>query len=229
VKSNDIYRDIVPASGRPEVKWHKGQVESWNDETGSNSININGESVPDVSVLSTGAVQPFQDGDSVGILLVGSTPFILGKVREPGAGAAERIASNRVAASVTVPLGGAFADLAGSYGPEVNVYIGSSRKCLVIHSCEVTVTGAAVVGEQGSMFQAVQVTGESNIPVETGVTSAFLSGISGLWASVTATTFVTSANGLRQGMNRFTCKYKAFATASQGAQVNNRVLSVIPF
>jgi hypothetical protein len=229
MKSNDLYRDIVDANGRPKVQWHKGLVESWDDETGSNSININGASVPDVSVLSTGAVQPFQDGDSVGVILVGSVPFIIGKVREPGSGAAERIVSSRVASLQTVPLGGAFADLAASFGPEVTVYIGSARRCLVIHSCEVIVSGIPVAGEEGAVYQAVQVSGESSLAVETAVTDAFFKAIAGGAASVSATTFVTAANGLKQGMNTFTCKYKATADGSQTVQVNNRVLSVIPF
>jgi hypothetical protein len=228
MKRDETYRDMVTASNKPSVTLHKATVEMWDDETASNSININGESIPDVSVLSSGAVQPFQDGDSVEVILVGSIPFILGKIREPGAGAAERIASSRVASQQNIPMGGSFADLAGSYGPEVTLYIGSARRCLVIHSCEISIYSTIDVNQQGEAYQAVQVSGESTLAVETAVTDAFLKGISGTWASVSATCLVTAANGLKQGLNTFTCKYRAAADGAQLAQVNNRVLTVIP-
>ncbi len=83
--------------------------------------------------------------------------------------------------------------------------------------------------ENGAGFQAVQVSGESSLAVETAVTDAYLKGIVGTAGSAAATTFVTAANGLKQGMNTFTCKYKATVSGAQTVQVNNRVLTVIPF
>lgn len=229
MRSEDPSSLFLPTpSAATSVFWHTGIVESWDEQTGLNSINVEGQTLNNLSVLSTGAVTPFQKGDVVGIDVVGSKYFILGKIRSPGAGAAERIASSRIQVlNANVPPQ-SFGDLP-NHGPEVTIYVGSARRVLVVHSCELGVS-------QSSAYQGVQVTGASTLAVETAITDAFLAftGGSGLgmniFQSVTASTVVTAANGLNQGMNTFTCKYKVtVAGTGTGADFNNRVLTVIPF
>lgn len=214
-------------SGNSDLGWHTGVIQSWDDTSGVNSVLINDNSFTNLRVLSTGAVQPFQVGDVVGIIRVGTQYFILGKVRAPGAGAGERIASSRVNALVTqAGTAGGWVDLT-SFGPSVTLYVGSSRRVLVLHSCEIAVSRAGG-------YQGVQVTGASSIAPETAITDAYLTynnldSVS-IGQSVTATTLVTAGNGLQQGQNTFTCKYKVdVAAGGTGAQFNNRVLTVIPF
>lgn len=234
MKSGDIAALLVQgmqqqATGTTDLGWHTGIVLSWDEQTGVNSIQINGNVFNNLLVLSMGAVTPFQPGDVVGIIRVRTQYFVLGKTRAPGAGAGERIASSRVAQLTIVPPGGSMADLAGSFGPSVTLNIGSSRRALVIHSCEIIFSGSSTALDQSDGYQGVAITGATNRAAETAVTNAFLTGNLTNGASVTATTLVTAADGLNQGQNTFTCKYRSIVTASMVVQVNNRVLTVIPF
>ncbi|MBK1785141.1 hypothetical protein [Prauserella cavernicola] len=216
-------------TGTTELGWHTGVVLSWDDLTGLNSVEIKGRVFTNLKVLSTGSVQPFQPDDVVGVLRVGTTYFIFGKIRAPGAGAGERIDSDRVAASLFVPNNDTFGDLTGSYGPEVTVYIGSQRRALVIHSCEVIISGAVNIGQQGQIHQGVAISGATQASPASAITNAYLKGPAGVAGSASATTFITAENGLQQGLNTFTCKYRGLADGDQNLQVNNRVLTVMPF
>ncbi|PXY17342.1 hypothetical protein [Prauserella flavalba] len=234
MRSDDIAALLVAGmqqqvTGATLLGWHTGVVLSWDDLTGLNTVEIKGQAFTNLKVLTTGAVQPFQDGDVVGVLRVGTQYFILGKIRAPGAGAGERIVSDRVAQLAAVPNTNIYGDLPGSYGPEVTVYIGSQRRALVIHSCEIEIANIPVLDESGQVHQGVQITGATNVPPASAVTNAYLKGPAGVGGSATATTFVTADNGLRQGVNTFTCKYRGTAEGNQSLHVNNRVLTVIPF
>jgi len=235
MKTGDIAALLVQgmqqqATGTTDLGWHTGVIETWDELTGVNSVNINGNTFNNLKILSTGAVQPFQPGDVVGILRVKTQYFILGKVDAPGAGAGERIASNRVASLQNVPVGGSMAPLANSPGPSVTMYIGSSRRVLVIHSCEVGIAGSTSDPfAWGTAFQGVAISGASSLAAEGAVTNAYLGGSLGTQGSVTATTLVTALDGLNQGQNTFTCVYRSDAAAGLQPVVNNRVLTVIPF
>lgn len=233
MKSADIAALLVQGfqtqnNGNTDIGMHSGVVQTWDELTGLNSILINGNTFNNLSVLASSAITPFQTGDVVEIMRVQSQYFILGRVRAPGAGAAERIASARVASLQTVPNGGSMADLAGSAGPSVSLYVGSARRVLVIHNCEVFI-GGVVDGGVGTSLQGVAVSGVSTMAAETAITNAYGSGTPGMGGSYTATTLVTATNGLNQGLNTFTAKYRATAGGAQSCQVNNRVLTVIPF
>lgn len=235
MRSDDIAALLV-AGMQPsyDLDYHQGLVLSWDEATGNNSVMVNGSTFTNLLVLSTGAITPFQKGDTLGILRYQSTYFILGKIRAPGAGAGERIASAKVAQLITVPTGGGYADLAGSFGPEVSLFVGSSRRALVIHSVEIAHTGSVTVDASGafaraSAGQGVQISGATIKAPETAVTSAGYQGRFGTSGVFTATSLVTSAQGLNSGTNTFTCKYKATADAGVVPNVNNRTLTVIPF
>lgn len=211
-----------------ELGFHTGVIRSWDELTGANTVEVGGTSLTNLSVLSAAGTIHLRAGDTVAVMRVRTQYFILGKIAAPGASAAERIASDRVARMDQVPTTDTFVDLP-SYGPEVSLYIGSSRRALVIHSAEFSIGGVVDVGQWGEGHQAVQITGASNRPVESAVTNAFLKGNAGTASSASATTFITSVNGLREGVNTFTCKYRATANGQQDVVVNNRVLTVIPF
>ncbi|MBB4689832.1 hypothetical protein [Amycolatopsis jiangsuensis] len=221
-------------AGSEDLSDYTGQILAWDALSGTNVVHVNGADIPNMRVVQSGVGLAYQPGDVVNIMRRGTQWFILGKIGAPGAGAGNQIASRRIAIQRSIPAGGDFADLTGSYGPEVSLYIGSSRRCLVIHSFECAVSGSVPVSGEGALargagFQAVQVSGASSLPVETAVTDAF---VQNGWAtnqSVTASTLVTAANGLNAGLNVFTCKYRATADSGLAVQVNNRVLTVIPF
>lgn len=217
---------LTTNTGPEDLAMYTGTVQSWDPTTGVNAIMVNGVILSNLRSLQGGIPVSYTPGDTVMLMRKQTQYFILGKVAAPGGLAGSAVASQRVATLSTVGPQG-FGDIAGSFGPEVSVYIGSSRRCLVVHSCEIAVS-------QASGFQGVVVSGASSIAVETGVTDAFLgfnnSGNTySISQSCTASCLVTAANGLRQGLNTFTCKYKVTTIGGgTGAGFNNRVLTVIP-
>ncbi|TKG58044.1 hypothetical protein, partial [Prauserella endophytica] len=67
MRSSDIAALLVAGmqqqvTGATELGWHTGVVLSWDDLTGLNTVEIKGQAFTNLKVLSTGAVQPFQDG-----------------------------------------------------------------------------------------------------------------------------------------------------------------------
>ncbi|OLT46494.1 hypothetical protein BJF85_16760 [Saccharomonospora sp. CUA-673] len=218
---------LEQAAQSSDVGWHTGVIQSWDEITGLNTVEIAGTVFNNVLVLSTGAPQAYVPGDVVIVLRMRTQYFIMGKVREPGYGAGERIASDRVPHWQQI-----WSDSytqAEAPGPEVTVYIGSSRRALVIHSFEAVVSGDVVITQWGRIDQAVQITGASSRPPGTAVTNAWLKGVGGIESTVSATTLVTAADGLEQGQNTFSCLYRSDRSPNQTTSINNRVLTVIPF
>lgn len=208
-----------------------GLITAWDESSSSNTVLVNGTSLNNLLVLQNGIGVIYQPGDTVFLLKMQDSYVIMGKVAAAGASAATQIRSSRVQSLNAVPLGGSFAALSGSPGPVLtNVYIGSSRRCLVIHSVEVSIFGSTTDAfATGTGYQGVAVSGASTMAVETAITDAFLASRWAGQASVTATSLVTAANGLNSGFNTFTCLYKASADTGLLVDVNNRVLTVIPF
>lgn len=219
------------SNGSDDLTFHLGYVEAWDELTGSNNIRVNGAQMTNLKAVMSAAFSPIQVGDTVALLRFQTTYFILGPVRAPGASLGQRLASNRVAQLVTNFGSPSWTDLPGSYGPELTVYIGSSRRALVLHSMEYQISGVIDMANRGAQHQGVQITGASNIPAETAITNAYVRGTPGIsGGSVVASTLVTAANGLNQGQNVFTCKYRSETlSGSPVFNWNNRVLTVIPF
>lgn len=226
VSRSDDLSPLFVSPGKSKGNWHQGIVESWDEISGSNTIIVNDQEFDDLPVLSTGAVQPYQPGDVVGIEKIGTGWYIVGKVRAVGAGAAERIASAKVSSLVAVPLGGDYADLSGSVGPSVTLYVGSARRVLIINTCSISI-GAGTA--QAAAFQGVKVAGASAIDPGTAVNDCFYQGAGGSILSVSSTTLLTADDGLNSGLNTFTCQYFAYSLGTiTSVQVENRVLTVMP-
>lgn len=219
-------QSLAPAQGPGDLTFHMGVIQAWDELSGVNTVVVNGVGLSNLKTVQPGIGSLYSAGDVVALMRFQSTYFVFGRIGSAGAGNANQIRSIRVASLQTVTAT-SFGDIgagAGQFGPDLqNVYIGSSRRCLVLHSAELTIAP----GTAGGVFQAVQVTGASNFAVETAITDCYSVTPNGLDASFTATTLVTSVEGLNQGFHRFTCKYKKSGTAL--AQVNNRILTVIPF
>jgi hypothetical protein len=222
---------LAPPQGNgSDLGFVTATVQSWDEISGTNTVVLaGGVVISNLKSIQPGIGVQYQPGDVVGLKRVGNSYLVEGRITTPGAGSGNQIRSARVATLVNTGAQ-AFGDLPGSFGPQLtNVYIGSSRRCLVIHSAELTVS-------QSGGFQGIQVTGASSIAVETGITDVYTDWFGGaglgivLDQSVTASTLVTAANGLNQGFNTFTAKYKVTLNGTgTGAQFNNRVLTVIPF
>lgn len=228
-RSDDVSTLFLNGSGDPKITYRQGVVESWDELSGANTILIGEQPFDDVRVLSTGAVTPFQPGDVVGVQMVGTSAYIQGKVRAVGAGLGERIASDKNVDGPDIPLNTDYADLSGSFGPQVSIFVGSARRVLVIHSCAVSIPTGSSETYRGTAFQGVQISGATNILPSEAVYDCFFQGPPNSIQALTSTTLLTEADGLNQGLNTFTCKYMAYKTGDiASVSAYNRVLTVIP-
>ena len=90
---DDILSEIMAAARQApqastEMGWHTGVILSWDEITGVNSVQVQGNTVHNLKVVTAGAGVVLTVGDTVGILRYQTTYFILGRVAAPGAGAA---------------------------------------------------------------------------------------------------------------------------------------------
>lgn len=226
VSRSDDVSTLFLGGGPPAATYHQGVVDSWDELSGANTVMIDQQPFDDLRVLSTGAITPFQPGDVVEVVKVGTTAFILGKIRAVGAGLGERIASAKVAGGPAIPLGTDYADLPGDPGPTVSVVVGSARRVLVTSSCAFSI-GSGTATAAG--FQGVAVSGASAILPGTAVFDCFLQAAAGTIGSVSSQTLLTADDGLVAGLNTFTCKYFGYSLGTiTSVQVENRVLTVQP-
>jgi hypothetical protein len=220
----------APSSGGADLAHHRGEILSWDESTGLNSVKVNGAAVSNLLVLQSGIGIVYQPGDTVMVEKRMSQWYILGKVAAPGAGAASQIVSNEVVASQTTGST-TYTDL-GTVGPSVSVYIGSSRRCIVLFGCGITVadTGAGANNYVGGSA-VFNVSGASTIAAAAGVSAQIWSPsgapTGGAWTS-SKPKLLTAANGLNTGMNTFTLQYRS-NLASPVCGFIERHITVIPY
>ncbi|OXM73093.1 MULTISPECIES: hypothetical protein [Amycolatopsis] len=212
-------------NGNSDIGWHTGVVQAWDEQTGLNSILINGNTFNNLSVLSTSNSIMISPGDTVALMRVQSQYFVLGRIQAPGEGAALNWRSDNVSPNESTG-NTAYSDLA-TVGPRVsNVYIGSSRRCLVIASSRIAVNGS------GGYFD-VEVSGASSIAASDsraafGVSDSVNPGA--VTFTATNTTLLTAADGLKQGLHTFTMKYRFEAHGGSAITFfGKRTLTVMPF
>lgn len=211
-------------NGNTDVGYHVGTVLSWDELTGVNSVRIQGNTFDNLRVLSTSNSVMLSTGDTVVVMRIQTQYFILGRVQAPGQSAALRIAAADVDAVELLPPGSsAFTDLA-TIGPTVsNVYIGSARRCLVFMSANVSVDSL-------SAYASFAVSGASTItPTAASDRRTMTFGLTSTSGSSTVTkvVLVNATDGLNQGLNTFTMKYRCTAGVSCG--YFSRKLVVFPY
>lgn len=226
----------APPAGGSDLAHYQGQILTWDESTGLNSVWVNGAAVSNMRVLQAGIGLQYQPGDTVMVEKRMSQWYILGKVAAPGGNNANQIKSDLVAAFEST-ASTSYGDLA-TFGPSVTVNVGSSRRCLVLFGAEITAlaqpstpTGIYIGGGA-----TPAVTGASNIPAVPGnsqyagsrfwyaTASAPVGGI----IVVSRMTLFTAADGLNVGSNTFTLKYRSFV-ADPSTGFAGRTLAVIPF
>lgn len=117
-----------------------------------------------------------------------------------------------------------FTDLA-TVGPQiVNVYIGSTRRCLVLVKAD-----ALNNATSDYAHMKYQVSGASSIGPVSGVSGGFVQNGSANITRVSVAGFdvLTAADGLNQGLNTFTAKYRSGVGGV--AEFGSRKLIVLPF
>lgn len=78
---------VAPESGAQPLTFRKGVVIAFNPADGSNVINVAGANLTDLPMLVSGAETALIPGQTVGIAVVGTAMFIMGRVslpRSPG-------------------------------------------------------------------------------------------------------------------------------------------------
>lgn len=228
---------LAPPSGNSDTGFEIGQVVSWDELSGVNTITVRGTTMNNLKCIQSGIGVLYQAGDTVAIFRFQTNYFVWGKIAAPGASSAAQIRSNTVNGSVNIPLQG-FGDAPGSPGPSLaSVYIGSSRRALVMLSALINTNNS--IGEMG-----FQVSNASSISPINDKAAYFgsspgvgqVAGYAGsaAWSSATKIVLLSASDGLNQGFNDFTCKYSTLnaaggGTAGSGAFFQSRSLTVIPF
>lgn len=222
--------DLSPyMSGSSEQSpYRQGTVVAWDSSTGNNVIEVGGRHLTDLAVLATSDSVQLAPGDSVLVFKFLSTFGILGRFAAAGAGSlGVRSASVAATSHITTT---SYGDLASSSGPTLsNVYVGSSRQCLV------TVSTAIYPSVDNTGAAHFSVTGSSTINPPTG-SSAFsqgafigcFSGGAAVEGTATKNFLLTAADGLNQGFHTFTMKYLARTIGGDDTFFSDRVISVQP-
>jgi hypothetical protein len=217
----DLARYLVP-QGESDLGFHQGVVVTWDSTTNENTILVGGVEIPDVPALSIGDSIMMSAGDVVGLLRFKSTYFVLGRITLPGVSNAFGVKSDQLDLIETMAVpSSSFGDLT-TLGPKVTANIGSARRCLVFSSAGIDVTGIGL-GQFG-----VQVSGVSNILPQTDGTLASSTNNGTLTIQTTMVREYTAADGLNQGVNTFTMKYR-LGNSTDSVIFSSRNISVFPF
>lgn len=218
-------------TGPEDSAFHTGQIVSWDELSGVNSVLVNGVILSNLKIIQSGIGLTYSVNDVVVIMRKQTQYFIMGKVADPGAGLSNQIKAAAVTANQTTATT-TFTDLA-TVGPQVTVTIGSSRRCLVIVDCRITCTTAGQAAQYVGGAMGFAVSGASSIAAGNGALNVqFYSGPTapniGWNQAVSHTVVLDSSNGLNAGSNTFTAKYYS-QTASPICGFEARNIVVIPF
>jgi hypothetical protein len=232
VRSDDISQDIriKPPTGERDLGMRIGFVLSWDESTGENLVDIEGQTFENLNVVQGGIGIQYQPNDVVVVMRNKTTYFIWGKVAAPGAGAANQIRSssiqtNESTSSVT------YVDLA-TPGPQLTTTIGSSKRALVIFSAGISAQGNPVNAYVGGSA-SFAVSGKSSVATGTFSLSAMTysqdaSRTVGVSQTVTRSLLLTASDGLQSGESTFAMQYHT-STSGVTCFFNSRNITVIPF
>lgn len=230
---------MLPPMPRPEmadVGFHQGVVLDWDQQAGTNRVEVNGVPLDNLPVAAMGSVM-IGVGDVVALWRYHNAYFVMGRIAPINQALTVRAAE--VPDSSFVTSTSVYSDLNTTVGPTLtDVYIGPSRRCLVFLSCGASST------DMGYASAHFQVTGASAIDPPTGAGNWSKGAYIGseapgvtvdptqVGASATRIFLLTEADGLNTGLNTFTVKYMGHPDS--GALLNNdcfffdRVLVVFP-
>lgn len=224
----------APPSGGEDIALYTGQIQSWDDSSGVNSVLVNGTTVPNMRCLTIGAGIVLVPGDAVMVVRKQTQWFILGKVASPGSGAALGVRQAYVD-TFEQTSNASYSDLP-TFGPSVSAYISSARRALVLVGAQATcINGYAQMTTEISGASSIPAGTLTNQPTATEGTLDNAKPTTGsvyTWGTPLAVQVYTAADGLNQGVNVFTAKYRR-ATASGFTATDcgftRRRLVVMPF
>jgi hypothetical protein len=216
---------LAQPSGANDTGLYTGIVESWDDLNGLNAVNVNGVTLSNLRVITSGIGVSYSVGDSVMVERKGTQYFIMGKITAPGSGFANQIVSQDVTASDSV-TSTSYGNVS-HFGPEVVVNIGPSERVLMFLSASLT----AGTGTSDATFSVVRMsftaTGSSSMNAGYTEIGTGMAGGAGVFLG-SRTTLLTRADGIREGQTTFTAKYRKDNTNYSIEAVASRNITVIP-
>lgn len=210
-KSDDLVQLYQPPpEGNNDTGFHLGVVESWDELTGANTVRVNGTAVSNMKCLSIGAGIVLTPGDVVALERFQTTYYIKGRIAAPGAGNA--LGTRQAYVPTEESTSSASYTNLTTVGPIVSgVYVSSARRVQVMITAQISAANAYG-------YASVEVSGASNIPASDTNTPASMGGFDldnpsnlgrvNLAGTATTTQIFDASNGLNQGFNTFTLKYK---------------------
>lgn len=232
MRSDDISGDITgkPPSGDRDIGMRQGKILAWDDLTGDNIVDIEGEEFDDLDVLITGIGVRYSVNDVVSIVRRQSRYFIQGKVGTVNGAAGSSVQETRRNYSDIVgSTAGAWIDVPSGI-VSVQAYIGSSRMAIVMWGADVagnnsfgevgwSVSGASSVAP--GAFAGMSISHDLNSGAAAQSTSAK--------ASISSFFTMTETWGMQQGLNTFTMKYRVGVTGTGvNAVFGSPKMTVIP-
>lgn len=226
-----ITQGMQGPTGAEDAAFHTGVIRSWDRQSGTNVVIINGVEISNLKALQGGIGIYYSPGDVVIIIRKQRQYFIMGKVAAPGgaAGSGVQFVTSNVSDHVNNT---SYVDLPSGPGPSVSAYIGSSKSAIVIWQCTVSANNA-----KGQI--AFQVSGASSIApgAFTGMSVWHTNRTFNQSGSMSVTTEATLTGaytigpgaGLQTGLNTFQLKYRTDNfNAGAGADFSQPGLTVIP-
>ena len=191
----------APAGASQPMTYRQGVIIAWNQQTAENIVHVGGTDLVNLPILNSSEALILSPGDVVGIVVVGWTMAILGRLTIPGTPAAASALNAITTEAAEVAAGesttsGTWTDLA-TFGPTVDVVVRPSGRLLTIVSSSIVSSGNASFGSTG-----VELSGaNTEAPV---YTEALFK--DGLEAQIAASR-VALHTGLNPGLTTVTQKY----------------------
>lgn len=211
----------VPSSGPratpPALSFHKGTVVAWNAVLGTNTIRVLGSNVDDISSLLGSEVGLIRAGDNVALLKFQTSYFVLGRIESPGTEQRALAVSTAELVADAAPSTSTFTAYGG---PSVQVHIGSSRRCKVSLSAEMSIVNTIA-------WMGFRVSGASSIAAAEWRSLA--GGGADTYLEATREVILTADDGLNEGLNIFTCMYRIGSNGDPVPIVVERQIIVQPF
>jgi hypothetical protein len=218
-----------------DLRFRSGVVVSWNPLTAENVVRVGGTEVADLPILNTSEALLLAAGDVVGVLAArnerGSTTYaILGRMTIPGTASAAT-AINALGNAIVVATepnqqsttSSSYTDLT-TVGPEMEVLIRPSGRCLFIYGCYMIQVGIAfghmdIVGDGPGGDSFTTTASGASLGAGTGMAGNSIEGTS---------TNARLLTGLDSGMWTVTAKYKSGGGLGNPSVFMDRFLIAIP-
>lgn len=234
-----LYPQLKDSKQENGVGYRQGVIVSWNTDDATNTVTVGGSLFTNLPILNTSEASLLAPGDVVGVISLGSSFAILGRLVVPGtpeAVSSIQSITNRIQAAEDTSDGvrnsTSWGDLTGtSVGPAVTIRIGASGRALAFWSSEIGATTALGSGPGGTLqFQnkttphvGIEVSGASsispdvwhalNVNLQHGGTDNSL-----FWIQASMMHLFT---GLTPGNNTFTLKYRHDGISANGDLIFN--------